>query len=99
MLEENRADAGKLQSRRDKARSRIDDLTSALRERKREFRAIQDRFEHYRQSSAEECQREREEYGLTIQQQQGLIQQLLQQAARAEERFSELRAEHHDLGA
>jgi chromosome segregation ATPase len=89
-VEDLRVALAKMETKRDEAIARATDLKEAVTELKQENKDIRDHFEHYQQRTAEDRQRERDQFRITSQQLQDQIQDLRGQFDQAESRASEL---------
>ncbi|GER08747.1 hypothetical protein GCM10007972_27630 [Iodidimonas muriae] len=89
-LEDARISLVKVESQRDEALERTNDLKGSINELKQENRDIRDHFEHYQQRTADDRQQEREQFRAVNQGLKDQIQDLQHRFAKAESRAAGL---------
>lgn len=89
-LEDARFSLAKVESQRDEALARTNDLKESVNELKQENRDIRDHFEHYQQRTANDRQQEREQFRAVNQGLKDQIQDLQHRLAQAESRAAGL---------
>jgi archaellum component FlaC len=89
-LENARVSLAKVESQRDEALARTNELKESVNELKQENRDIRDHFEHYQQRTANDRQQEREQFRTVNQGLKDQIQDLQHRLAQAESRAAGL---------
>lgn len=98
-LEATRIAAARTEGQRDEALSQLASIKAALADEQARNDALQARFEHYQERSAEQRQQEREEHRLAAQNAQAQIAQLLDQLNKSHSRFDQLQQAYKQLEA